>query len=203
MGKERLMSRCSKVYHNPYCHHARRIKNKNEFTLPWWEARRKGYQPCKCCCRLSYYIDYESLSISYFKKRHGMEFRYKKDALYVRTEIGCWKIMYSKNEEKMLLFHRSRSKYALNFKRAEKERYHVQEDALCYHTIRGVLQYIQDHDDFKKAESKGEKNIVFTKEIYKKQAERRKRKKKVNKVYEIFDKLEQDDKMRKNNSNRQ
>ncbi|MDO4976692.1 MAG: hypothetical protein Q4E53_05450 [Eubacteriales bacterium] len=111
--------------------------------------------------------------------------------------------MYSKNEEKMLLFHRSRSKYALNFKRAEKERYHVQEDALCYHTIRGVLQYIQDHDDFKKAESKGEKNIVFTKEIYKKQAERRKRKKKVNKVYEIFDKLEQDDKMRKNNSNRQ
>ena len=41
-----------------------------------------------------------------YSKYKKMQFNYINGILYVKTEIGCWKLVYVRREEKIALYHR-------------------------------------------------------------------------------------------------
>ena len=89
-----------------------------------------------------------------------MEFKYIKGILYVKTDMGCWKLVYSRGMEQIALYHRNSRQAPLDFKHPEIGRYHQQKDQLYFRNIALALNYIYDHDKFKAAVKRGDKRVV-------------------------------------------
>lgn len=121
-----------------------------------------------------------------------MEFKYKDGMLYVKTKVGCWKLVYARNMEQIALYHRNSRQAELDFKHPEKDRYHQQKDQLYFNNIAQALNYIYDHDKYKAAVQRGDKRIVYKNKKYKEQAKRRERKAALRRVDRLFDMIEKE-----------
>lgn len=190
MSTKRVMSMETKIYHKPNCRFAKRIKKKNKITLPGKDARRQGYRPCKCCNKMSYLYRTEKGLMSCFEKKKNMKFLYQKGILYAATRVGCWKLVYLKDAEMITLYHRNSFKPGEGFDRPQEGRYHRQRDQQYFISIHKALIYIDAHDRFREAEQNGAKEIAFSNEKYRRQAEKRKRRKEINRVNNLFRLLE-------------
>ena len=51
-----------------------------------------------------------------------MEFKYIKETLYVNTDMGCWKPVYSSGMEQIALYHRNSRQAPLDFKISSAKR---------------------------------------------------------------------------------
>lgn len=190
MSMKRVMSMEANIYHKPHCHHAKRIQDKNKIVMDPKAAKSHGYRPCKCCNKMNFSYNDELCSIDYHERKRGMQFNYKGNSLYVKTNVGGWKLVYSPKSELFTLFHRNRSKQEIDFANPEKEQYHLQKDHANFISINEALNYIHEHDKFREAEQQGCKFIVFSDKKYQKQAEKRKRRKQLNRVDYLFRMLE-------------
>lgn len=164
MKGTRVISMETNIYHRPSCRYAKRILPKNRMEIRPYEARQYGNRPCKCCNTMKYLYERDIATLDYYKRRFGMDYKMVDGILYVRTEISCWKLIYSKKEERIFLYHRNKSRQPLNFETPEKERYHRQEDCQGSSTMNNHLRYIYEHDRFRSAEAKGERLTTFTSE---------------------------------------
>lgn len=190
MSMKRVMSMETHIYHKLHCHHARRIQEKNKMMMDLKAAKSYGYKPCKCCNGMNFSYNDEINSIDYFEKKKGMQFNYKDGVLYVKTNIGCWKLVYSRGMELFALYHRNRSEKEVDFVNPEHEHYHLQKDQAYLSSINAVLNYIYNHDKYREAEQQGCKMIVFSNKKYQKQAEKRKQRQQKNRVDCLFRILE-------------
>ena len=91
----------SMIYHKPGCRYVERIKNQNKMFLTKGEVTSEGYHICKYCNSMNHHIQAEQRNIDYYAKAKNMEFKYINGILYVKTEIGCWKLVYVRKEEKI------------------------------------------------------------------------------------------------------
>lgn len=162
MKTERVLSRETKIYHRPACRYARRIKNKNKMELFNWEAKEYGYRPCKCCNTMTYLYQVEGPSMDYLNRSWGLSFRMIDGIVYVRTNISCWKLVYSRREEKIALYHRNDSDAPVDFENPQNERYHRQKDCVHAHSISSLCKYIYEHDRYQEARQNGQKLTSFT-----------------------------------------
>lgn len=162
MQKERILSTQTKIYHRPSCRYVKRIKRKNHMELFSWEARQRGFRPCKCCNTMAYLFESEWPSLNYFNRNWGLSFRLVDGILYVKTSISCWKLIYSKREEKVVLYHRNHSDNAIDFENPQNERYHRQSDCANANTISGICRYIYEHDRYRQARQNGQELTCFT-----------------------------------------
>lgn len=147
----RIMSKesASMVYHRPECRYTRKICKKNRKQMDWEIAEMKGYRPCKYCDRVSFLYHLERQEIECFKEQYGMGVNLVNNKIYVRTDVGCWKIIYKKSIQKFILLHRNYVNGRISLDEVEAAPYHRQGDVPKAESIRKYLSYIQGHDHFK------------------------------------------------------
>lgn len=190
MKRARVLSTESKVYHRPACRYVKRIQYANRMELMPKEAKQYGYRPCKCCNTMAYLYDTEWSSLDYFERKWDLQFCFKDGVVYVKTAISCWKLVYSRREERIALYHRNASKVPVDFEHPENERYHRQNDCANAKSISAMCKYIYEHDRFRDAQSKGQKLTTFTSERSKLLAQRSYRRDQRRRVDHLFRMLE-------------
>ena len=191
MSTKRIMSIESNIYHRPSCKYFDFMKPGNKEKLLWEDAKRCG-RPCRHCNSMSFLCTEERKTIEWNTENRNMEFKYKDGMLYVKTKVGCWKLVYARNMEQIALYHRNSRQAELDFKHPEKDRYHQQKDQLYFNNIAQALNYIYDHDKYKAAVQRGDKRIVYKNKKYKEQAKRRERKAALRRVDRLFDMIEKE-----------
>ena len=190
----RVLSTETKIYHRPGCTHAKRILYKNRMEMKSAEAKKYGYRPCKCCNNMNYLFRHARCNIDYFMNDKDMNYIYKDGVLYIRTGIGFWKLVYSKKEERIMLYHRNASDRPVDTAHPEKENYHRQTDCLATAATVSLLQYIYEHDRFREAQKRGVELTSYTSKKSRLLAERRKRREQHRRIDKLFAKLEEENK---------
>ncbi len=147
----RIMSRESSnmVYHRPECRYAGKIRKKNRVQMKWEDAEWKGYRPCKCCDGIDFLYKMEQEKIERYAEQFNLDVDFKDRKIYVRTDAGCWKIIYKIRNQRFILLHRNYVNGRIDLEDAEKAPFHRQGDMPESGTIMKYLKYIKDHDEFK------------------------------------------------------
>lgn len=140
-----------KVYHQFGCKYAERIKPQNTMHISLKRAQVYGYRKCKCCSRLGGDIRSNN-NISAWERTYHVNIDYVKQSntLYVRTDIGCWKIFFDRKDEKYVLYHRNTYDPELTLEEAIQGEYHRQTDVKQSDCLEGFIHYISAHDKAKK-----------------------------------------------------
>lgn len=147
----RIMSRksSSMVYHRPQCRYAGKIDKKNRIQMEWEDAEWRGYRPCKCCDGIEFLYQIGKAEIERYAKQFNLDVDLKDRKIYVRTDAGCWKIIYKIRNQKFILLHRNYVNGRIGLEEVEKAPYHRQGDVPEAGSIMKYLKYIQKHDEFK------------------------------------------------------
>lgn len=138
------------VYHRPNCMYVQKIKPQNKMILSQQKARNLKYHSCKYCSGLKGEMlannQFSSLERKY---KVSVDYVKKSDTLYVRTEIGCWKIFFKKEFKKYLLYHRNTYSKEMTLKQASGGDYHRQGDVKPTTSVPQLIHYIAAHDKAK------------------------------------------------------
>ncbi len=182
-----------KVYHNKNCQYALRMRKKNKTMVTKQEAKQMGYRPCKCCNSMSYRFKEEGNMAEDFSKKNQMETYFLNSILYVKTEIGLWKIAYSRKNQKCILYHGNFPYKELDICDADTAKYYIQRDSKHANTIMQHLEYILKHDRFRKQveEAGGNEMAVSMNKKYAKQRRHRMQRQAYRRLNHIFAVLEQ------------
>jgi len=135
------------------------MKPANKLRVTRESARRHGCRMCKYCDGIHYYIGLAEDTIRNYKEYKGMDFNFLDGAFYVKTEIGCWKIAYSRAIGKLVLFHMNYMPKDFDFTHPNTLPYHRQTDMREADSIAKVLNYIYEHDRYKMAVNRGEQVV--------------------------------------------
>lgn len=147
----RIMSRESSnmVYHRPECRYADKIRKKNRIKMNWEDAEWKGYRPCKCCDGIEFLYKLEMEKIRRYAEQFNIDVDLKDRKVYVRTDAGCWKIIYKIRDQRFILLHRNYVNGRVRLEDAEKAPFHRQGDMPEAGSIMKYLKYIKEHDEFR------------------------------------------------------
>ena len=122
-----------------------------------------------------------------------MDIKYIDGVLYVKSEIGCWKLVYIKKNEFLVLYHRNTVTYTTDFTHPETDSYHRQTDVPSSNTISSYLNYIYEHDRYKAALERGEKNYRFSSKKYARHDAKVQRKRQHKRLDQLFMLIEKND----------
>ena len=117
--------------------------------IKWEDAEQKGYRPCKCCDGAEFLYNLELGAIECFSKQHNIDVDFKNHKIYVRTDVGCWKIVYKISSQKFILLHRNYVNGRMDLDEADNAPFHRQWDVAESGSIMKYLKYIKNHDAFK------------------------------------------------------
>lgn len=192
MKKKRIVSigTNSMIYHKPGCRYVNHIKPENRLFVSEQEAKFEGYHICKYCNCMNHHYQTEWETLDFYSKSKGMQFNYIDGILYVKSEIGCWKLVYVRKEEKIVLYHRSATTKSLDFNNPQYEPYHRQADVPYSNSIKVCLEYIYEHDKYKAALGRGEKITKFSSKKYERYAAKAEIKRQRNRVDYLFRTIE-------------
>lgn len=145
-----MSSKHRKIYHRPNCIYVKKMKPQNRMILSQNQAAKRNYHWCKYCSGLRGEVRTNKL-ISEWEKKYKISMDYVKttDTLYVRTEIGCWKIFLKEELDRYLLYHRNIYNKELPFKQAVYGDYHRQRDVKPTASLHKLINYIAAHDKAK------------------------------------------------------
>lgn len=194
MNNERIISigTNSMIYHKPGCRYVGRIQDKNKMSLPKGDARKEGYHVCKYCNCMNHHYRAEQRTLDYYQNHKKMQFRFVDGILYVKSQIGCWKIVYVRKFESFVLYHRNTTTKELDFNHPQYEQYHRQEDKPACNSIAGYLDYIYEHDKYKAAVERGETVTKFSSKKYAKREAKAQGKRENKRVDYLFRMLERE-----------
>ncbi|MCD8104708.1 MAG: hypothetical protein LUF35_06840 [Lachnospiraceae bacterium] len=190
MYKRRIASIDSrtKIYHYPGCHYAKRILPKYQLEKSKHDMEKDGFRPCRYCNTMKFRFEQERPNLQRYAQYRKMEFNMVDGQVFIKTEIGCWKLIYSKHRQSFILYHRNASGRPVNFEHPERERYHKQMDQLYSDTITSVFIYIYKHDQFRVAEKAADGNLDIRQvsKKYQPSAARRQRRQKIRRLDNLF-----------------
>ncbi|MCM1537868.1 MAG: hypothetical protein NC254_05685 [bacterium] len=148
----RMMSSVSTsmVYHRPECRYVQKIRKRNRRQMDRETAEWKGYRPCKCCNGAEFLYRIEREKIERFAEQFDLDVDMKDHKIYVRTDVGCWKIVYRRGSQRFLLLHRNHVNGRIGLDETERVPFHRQWDVPEAESIMKYLRYIKDHDEFKR-----------------------------------------------------
>ena len=117
----------SKVFHLPGCPYDNRIRYFNREDVRRDQAVHMGYRPCKYCSTTRAYYRINQSYMKQMTRRYGVQFTmaYDTDTLYIRTDVGFWKI-YTKADMQYRLYHLNRFDPALTTEQMMHGKYHHQ-----------------------------------------------------------------------------
>lgn len=119
--------------------------------------------PCKHCRSLEYIFDLNE--DMYIRQMEAFDQKYliTPDWLYIQTDFSFWKIGFSRYKDKFVLFHGNKSPITDQVKEHEHMEYHRQTDLRFANSITQCLDYIHDHDQFRKNQENNIKQFVYGK----------------------------------------
>ncbi len=184
-----------RVYHRTNCIYAKRILPQNHISMNVKQAEKHHYQECKYCAGLAGEVRTKNEKIKEWQNKYQMEIVYQKetDTLYMRTEVGFWKIFKKWGEGKYVLHHLNVYKSDMSFFEASHGDYHRQSDVKGYEEIDEIIKYIADHDrakviimdDYRKLPTSTKKQ-----KKYYRQAKNRDRRQSYKRMHELFAMIE-------------
>lgn len=188
MNNERIVSMQAKsnIYHKPMCKYVSRMKKQNKMSMPRIDAKKAGLHVCRYCNGMTYHMNNEKEALEFYNKAKHLEYKYIDNILYVKSELGCWKLIYIRKEEKIALYHRNATNKPLDFEHPQFEQYHCQGDKQYSYYIESILNYIYEHDKYKATIARGEEVTSFSSEKYRRNEARAKRKRDINRVNSLF-----------------
>lgn len=140
-----------KVFHLPHCKILHRIRKeyKKQFASQE-EARAAGYRMCSCCSPVGARLRKERKAVYQFCQEYGASCWLRDNQLYVQTPRSRWRIIASGQENKLFLYHKN------TYQKYEETPsiipgYHSQRARSK--TIVGYLDYIYQHDIFRRQEA--------------------------------------------------
>lgn len=141
-----------KVFHLPHCKIARRIRKeyKKQFATPE-EARLAGYRLCNCCSLVGMRLRKEQRAVNQFCLENGVSCWLEDGQLHVHTPRSKWRIIVNGKANKIFLYHKN------TYQKYEEipsivPGYHSQ--ATLNKTIVGYLEYIVQHDIYRRRQEK-------------------------------------------------
>ena len=192
MSRKRVVCYGSEVCHKPYCHYIWKMNPENRLEVTRYDALMHDCRICRYCNSMNYHLSAEDGTIRFYVNKKGMQFVKIKGALYVRTSLSCWKLVYVKSQEQLMLFHINKVPENFDFTHPQTCKYHRQADVPFEDSIAAYLHYIYEHDRVKGEINEGgsftvysgRKTRMLAKAYQKKQASKRLR--------DIFKSLEQE-----------
>ena len=130
MVASRAIEKKQRIYHRCGCMYAQRIKPEHRKELDSKKVLMLHYRECKYCGGLAGDVRAHRKTIDTWTQKNNMIFTYhgKTQTLYMRTEIGCWKIFRKEELGQYLLYHRNFYDKGMRFKEAANGEYHRQRD---------------------------------------------------------------------------
>ena len=181
----------NKVFHLCGCPYEKRIRRKNKVTTGTERAEKMRYHACTYCCSMrGYYNMYRKQLDAEAEKQGFRVFLVKKtDTLYIRTDIGAWKIFITPDVH-YRLFHLNEYNEEMTDEQIIHGAYHRQSDVQPASSPLTLINYITKHDKAKKIIAvdyrKLPKGTQREKEYYRRAKKKDERKKK-KRVYELLD----------------
>lgn len=181
------------VYHRRGCIYADRMKVSHRMTLKMNDAVRHGYHECTYCGGMKGAVRVSKKQLDQTGYDIALEYLYdeKSDSLFIRTELGFWKIIYRKGNG-FSLFHCNQYDREKTFEAMMQDKYHRQSDVLPDESLFKLIYYVVEHDKAKKIiledYKKLPKRTKRQKKYYKK-AEQRARKLQISRVEMLLDSL--------------
>lgn len=185
------------VYHSQWCSFARRIKPDNQ-TLITLDAAMNSYGclPCKFCRGLRVDVVLHEKAISHWSEAYQMQFTYdiSSNSLYIRTDIGFWKIKSLRNES-YRLFHLNHFSKSAPVSVMMKWKFHYQQDAGEKKSLDQLVMYIHKHDIAMKTIADDYRKLPQDTKKQKKyyaQAKNRERRRSWRRMDSLFDQVERE-----------
>lgn len=148
MVASRAIEKKQRIYHRCGCMYAQRIKPEHRKELDSKKVLMLHYRECKYCGGLAGDVRAHRKTIDTWTQKNNMIFTYhgKTQTLYMRTEIGCWKIFRKEELGQYLLYHRNFYDKGMRFKEAANGEYHRQRDVKATASLDKLVEYIIAHD---------------------------------------------------------
>ena len=185
----------NRVYHKQGCIYEKRISLKNRIVMSIDQAEEAHYCECSYCSGLKGEVRVSQRLLRKWENKHGMKFDYvpATDTLYIRSDVGFWKIYMLEEYKSYVLYHRNKYCKDMDFTEAIHGSFHRQKDVKAKESIEEIINYIIAHDkakvvimdDYHKLPQKTKKQ-----KKYYRQAENRVKRQAVRRLDSIFLALE-------------
>lgn len=190
-----------KIFHTQHCRYIRNCDSKNlSFFSTKEEGFAAGYRTCKCCTKLAKIYQKQKSNVLRFCEEKNYKLIFINDVIDIATPFSKWKIHSTKKGRKLKLFHEN-SVYTVNNKMEFFNGYHTQ--GVFDTDLIKVLEYIYNHDKYR-IDNPFESTVFSTKKRInknrkskakisrqRKSDKKRQKRKRVDLVYAIMDKLEE------------
>ena len=190
------IERRSRTYHKPGCHYEKRIQPQYRMHMGPNKAESYGYRECKYCGGLQGYVRVYGKNEQYIDPKNTIRCSYdnKTDTMYVRTDIGFWKLFWKKRDKKSgyVLYHLNEYDPDADTERLKHGKYHRQSDVQMSDSIDKLLHYIEAHDHAKKIIAddyrKLPKNTKMEKYYYEvaRKKEKRKQRQRMDQIFDLI-----------------
>ncbi len=185
------------VFHKPGCSYVKRMKPWNRVTLDRKRAIKKGYCSCTRCRGMQVELKTDP-EIQQLLEQGTItaDYNRKTDTLYIRTDIGCWKVFTKDDPEMLYLFHKNTYHPNMTMMTIQWGEYHRQTDVPLTASLVKLVHYIVDHDRAKAIIQKDYRKLPHAtskQRHYYKQAKKRHRRQQVRRVDWLFRQLESND----------
>lgn len=141
-----------KIFHFSHCKNLRRVHKENKRSFGSAEAARQaGYRMCDCCSVVGVRLRKEKKAVNAYCHEHNVSYHLEDGQLHVHTNNGDWRIIVNGKSNRLFLYHIN------TYQKEEKipsiiPGFHSQ--AIRYSTILEYLEYIVQHDAFRRREKK-------------------------------------------------
>ena len=140
-----------KIFHLSGCPYSRRIRYRNKMITGTAEAERLGYHACCYCCTMRGFYNINKKRLEAQAEKDGFRFTFvsRTGTLYIRTDVGAWKIFMTRDIH-YRLFHLNEFDPSITEKRIMTGKYHMQTDVQPALSPFSLIDYIVRHDRAKK-----------------------------------------------------
>ena len=140
------------IYHHNNCPYALRLAKENTRKVNEDYVFDRGLIPCKHCQSLSYI--FHNRMESYVNNMRSKNLSYMLDGnwLLIQTDVAFWKIGYDRYSRDFFLYHGNTAPDSSEVKTHEKNEYHRQADAMHRRSLSDYLDYIYEHDRFRRGD---------------------------------------------------
>ena len=165
-----------KVFHKPGCPYISKIHSDSKRTADMNLPRWQHYRPCKYCGGMRGWARIFHKRPDRQDKERGLDCYYDKktDMVFIRSNVGFWKIYWQAKEQKYLLFHLNHFVPEVSPNKLMRWKFHRQGDVSPTPEFDSLISYISSHD----------KNKAIAMKDYRKLPQKTKKQQKIRKHYE-------------------
>lgn len=134
------------IVHEETCPCVRNISVDHLAQILEYQIEQGQYHRCKCCSSLGFTLHKLEKGIAVWKEKYHTRLDRKGNAIYIRTQSGCWRLQYHPEMKKFVLMHKNSWTPAQTMKEIVSGSYHLQYDVKPTGYLMSILEYVVKHD---------------------------------------------------------